>query len=125
MELKLLLSDPVEIRLAVEFMGKIAVHRDQEGCFMATSATRAASEMAEAVVTKAAERPDHADVVVPKSDSAESGLKPADIQPIASEKSGKVGVERVKEVIASFGGKTIKDVEPSRYLELKAALEAL
>lgn len=92
---------------------------------MATSATRAASEMAEAVVTKAAERPDHADVVVPKSDSAESGLKPADIQPIASEKSGKVGVERVKEVIASFGGKTIKDVEPSRYLELKAALEAL
>ena len=123
MELRITLSDPVEIRLAVEFMGKIAVHRDQEGCFMATNATHAAGVMAEAVVTKAAERPTPAvDVEAPQVTTT---LKPSDIQPIASEKASKVGMPAVKELIASFGGKTIKDIDPSRFEELKVALEAL
>lgn len=123
MELRVNLSDPVEIRLAVEFMGKVAVHRDQEGCFHASSA-----QVAKEVLAKAKSEPAPAPVVaeeVLETVSAEPEIAVRDLVQLASAKSKTVGAPKVKEIISMFGATSIKDVEPSRFVELKSALEAL
>ena len=113
MELRITLSDPVEIRLAVEFMGKIAVHRDQEGCFMASNAKHAAEATA-----KPEPKPEPKPVTTVEVD-------PSDIQALASAKAKTVGASAVKELIAKFGASAIKNLSKETLPQLKAELEAL
>lgn len=116
MELRIALSDPVEIRLAVEFMGKIAVHRDQEGCFMATAATK--------IVAEPKPEPKANPSPEPKPESVEE-INPADIQALASAKAKTAGASAVKELIAKFGASAIKNLSKDTLPQLKAELEAL
>ena len=110
MELRINLSDPVEITLAVEFMGKIAVHRDQEGCFMASNAIHAAKSLK----------------AEPKAEpKAVIEVDPSEIQVLASAKAKTAGASAVKELIAKFGASAIKNLSKESLPQLKAELEAL
>lgn len=120
MELRIALSDPVEIRLAVEFMGKIAVHRDQEGCFMATAATKIVAEPKPEPKANPSPEPNPE----PKPESVEE-INPADIQALASAKAKTAGASAVKELIAKFGASAIKNLSKDTLPQLKAELEAL
>lgn len=114
MELRIALSDPIEIRLAVEFMGKIAVHRDQEGCFMASNAV--------AAEVKPEVKPEPKQVA-PEVPAVE--VDPSDIQALASAKAKTAGASAVKELIAKFGASAIKNLSKDALPKLKAELEAL
>lgn len=118
MELRIALSDPIEIRLAVEFMGKIAVHRDQEGCFMASNVVAAESKPEPKPEVKP--EPKH---VVPEAPVVE--VDPSDIQALASAKAKTAGASAVKELIAKFGASAIKNLSKEALPKLKAELEAL
>ena len=144
MKLEINLTDPVEIRLAVEFMGKVAVHRDSEGCFHAVAAEQmkkepavseqdiqaavqeaAAHVAAEEVIEKAA-KPKKQKVVEPEPVAADvEEIDPATLQAIASAKSKTAGSAAVKDVIAQFGVTAIRLLDKEKLPELKMALEAL
>ena len=142
MKLEINLSDPVEIRLAVEFMGKVAVHRDSEGCFHAAAANQLKTEavtaseikaavkeaeaqvVAEEVIEKAAAKPKKPKPVEePPAPAVE--IDPAELQSIASAKSKTAGVTAVKDLIASFGVTAIRLLDKEKLPELKQKLEAL
>ena len=114
MELRIALSDPIEIRLAVEFMGKIAMHRNQEGCFMASNVVAAESKPEVKPETKQ---------VVPEAPVVE--VDPSDIQALASAKAKTAGASAVKELISKFGASAIKNLSKEALPKLKAELEAL
>jgi hypothetical protein len=146
MKLEIDLTDPSELRLAVEFMGKIAQHRDQEGCFHAVAAAQMKKEskkepvteqeikvavqeaeaqvVAEEAIEKASKPKKQKPVeVVPEAPAEE--IDPAALQAIASAKSKTAGVSAVKDVIAQFGVTAIRLLDKEKLPELKLALEAL
>lgn len=129
MELRINLADPVEIMLAVKFMGEIAVHRDSEGCFHASMARsmgeKAAEGCAEQVIAKAKEESKDEAATVEAPAPVAVNVDPQVIIDLARDKGVKVGNPKVKEVIASFGKKTIKEIDPAVLPQLQAALEAL
>ena len=60
-----------------------------------------------------------------QSQEATAPIDKAALQKIASAKSKTVGVEKVKELIAKFGGKNINTTPDEKLVELQAALEEL
>lgn len=137
MKLEINLTDPIEIRLAVEFMGKVAVHRDAEGCFHATmhnevkSAVKEAEAhvQAEEAIEKASKpkkpKPEPVEVKVEQPTPAPTSIDKAEVQKLAQAKSRSAGVEVVKETIAKFGGTNINTTSADQLGALKEALEAL